>query len=220
MQEKGMPPQEMQQMMAQLQTQIAQDPMMKEVISTENDIAELDVDIIVSEVPDVLTAQIEDFQVLGEMVKSGFPMPPLAVIEASPLSNKDKIIKMMKEGQQIPPEVQKQVETMKEQLQKLAEENQQLKSGVQEAQMKLAARAEEKKMDAKLDFMTMQMETKMEQQRQMGEMRMKEMQASIDSGFARWKALLDAETKIEVAEIGAKATLDSSQVKAAESAVQ
>ena len=64
--------------------------MMQEVVNTENDIATLDVDIIIDEVPDTITTQIEDFQVLGEMVKSGFQMPPEAVILASPLSNKER----------------------------------------------------------------------------------------------------------------------------------
>lgn len=139
----GMPPEQLAQMMAQLQAQIAADPMAKEVVETENELADLDVDIIVSEVPDVLTAQIEDFQVLGEMVKSGFQMPPLAVIEASPLSNKDKIIKMMKEAPQIPPQMAKQMEQLQEQAQKLAQENQALKSGQQEAAAKLQVSAQE-----------------------------------------------------------------------------
>jgi len=144
--QQGIPDQQLQ----ILQQQIAQEPAMQEVVSKENDIANLDMDIIITEVPDVLNAQIEDFQVLGEMVKSGFPMPPLAVIEASPLSNKDKIIRMMKEQPQVSPEQQKQMEAMQKQMQdlqqqaqKLAQENQSLKSGQQEAQMKIQADAAE-----------------------------------------------------------------------------
>lgn len=222
---KQVPPERQQQAMPQLQQMIQQiqnDPMMKEIVETENDIAELDVDIILSEVPDVLTAQIEDFQVLGEMVKSGFPMPPLAVIEASPLSNKDKIIKMMKEDQQnrVPPQVQEQMKQMQEQMQKLGEENQQLKSGVQEAQMKLQARAEEKGLAAKMDMMEMNIEARLEQQRQESADRLAAIQMANDVQFEKWKALLEAETKLEVAQINKQATLESSQVKAAESAVQ
>ena len=148
MQQQGMPPEQMQQMMAQLQQKIAADSLMMEKVSTQNDIAQLDVDIIVSEVPDVLTAQIEDFQVLGEMVKSGFPMPPLAVIEASPLSNKDKIIKMMKEQPQISPEHKKQMLDAQEQMKALAEENQKLKADTQSDQAKMIARKAEQ--DAQL----------------------------------------------------------------------
>ena len=140
MQQQGLPPEQMQQAMAGLQARIQADPMMKEVVKTENEVAELDVDIILSEVPDVLTAQIEDFQVLGEMVKSGFQMPPMAVIEASPLSNKDKILKMMKESPQLPPAHMKQMQAMQEEMKRLAGENQQLKTDTQSTQAKIEAR--------------------------------------------------------------------------------
>jgi hypothetical protein len=99
----------------------------------QNDVATLDVDIVISDAPDAVTTQIEDFQVLGEMVKSGFPMPPEAVILASPLSHKDRILKMMQEAkqQQLPPQVQEQMQQMGEQLQKLTQENQALKQDQQ-----------------------------------------------------------------------------------------
>jgi hypothetical protein len=145
-QSQGLPPEQL----AQLQAQIAADPSMQQVVATENEMADLDVDIIVSEVPDVLTAQIEDFQVLGEMIKSGFPMPPMAVIEASPLSNKDKILKMMKEQPGLPPQVQEQMKTLQEQAQKLAEENQALKSDQQTDQAKIMAQAAAKREDLAL----------------------------------------------------------------------
>jgi len=145
-QAQGANPQQLQ----QLQMQIQQDPLMKEVISTENDIAELDVDIVLQEVPDVLTAQIEDFQVLGEMIKSGFPMPPKAVILASPLSNKEKILKMMDEQPQLPPELKQQMETMQEQMQKLSQENTALKADTQLDQQKLQAKQMEAQADLEL----------------------------------------------------------------------
>src|SRR3990167_9446793 len=111
---------------------------MQVVVDTANDVAQLDVDIIIADAPDTVSQQVEDFQTLGEMVKSGFQMPPLAVIEASPLSNKDKIIKMMKESPQMSPEHQKQMEGMQKQMQdiqkqaqQLAEENQALKQDQQ-----------------------------------------------------------------------------------------
>lgn len=151
--EQGVPPDQMQQMHQML----AQDPMSKQIVSTDNDIAEMDMDIIMSDAPDTLTTQIEDFQVLGEMVKSGFQMPPIAVIEVSPLSNKEKIIKMMKEAPQLSPEHQKEMDGMKQQMeqlqqegQKLQQENQQLKMGQQEAIIKInvEAQATTQKIDA------------------------------------------------------------------------
>jgi len=120
-------------MLQQMQMRAMQDPSMQAMV-TENNIAELDVDLILTDAPDTVTQQVEDFQTIGEMVKSGFPMPPIAVIEASPLANKERILKMMKEAPQIPPQAQKQMEEMKQQsqdmqqqLQQAMQENQQIK---------------------------------------------------------------------------------------------
>lgn len=189
-QEQKIPPEQLQ----QLQMQVSQDPMMQEIVSTENDIASLDVDIIIDEVPDTITTQIEDFQVLGEMVKSGFQMPPEAVILASPLSNKEKILKMMKEAPQLSPQLQKQMEQMQEEGKKLAAENQQLKSNSQESMMRIQA-------DMKEGQMKIQSEQMLEQQRLQSEMMLAKMTAAMDSALERWKAELDARTKIAVARI-------------------
>ena len=121
-------------MLQQMQMRATQDPSMQAMV-TENNIAELDVDLILTDAPDTVTQQVEDFQTIGEMVKSGFPMPPTAVIEASPLANKERILKMMKEAPQVPPQIQQQMEQMKQQsegmqqeLQKAMQENQKLKA--------------------------------------------------------------------------------------------
>lgn len=137
----GLPPDQIQ----QLQQRIAQDPAMQQVVGTENDIAELDMDIIIDDAPDAVTTQAEDFAVLGEMVKSGFQMPAEAVIEASPLASKDKILKMMKEQRQqaVPPQVQQQMQKMQEEMQKLAQENQALKTGQQESMAKIQVSRQE-----------------------------------------------------------------------------
>jgi len=84
-QASGAPPEALQ----QLQAEIAQNPAMQKIVSTENDIVNLDVDIVMDDAPDTVTQEVEDFQAMAEMVKSGFPIPPEAVIMSSPLSNKD-----------------------------------------------------------------------------------------------------------------------------------
>ena len=190
-QAQGAPPEALQ----QIQQKISMDPMMQEKVSTENELADLDVDIVLSDVPDVLTAQIEDFQVLGEMVKSGFPMPPEAVIEASPLSNKDKILKMMKAQPQIPPELQKQMEQMKEQVGKLAEENQALKADQQVE----AAKVQEK---AKADMAQLQQKAQAQQDEMRLERERADAQIQIEREKAEAKIALDrmvaaAEIQIE-----------------------
>ena len=152
-QEAGMPPEQLQ----ALQQQIAMDPAMQQIVSTENEIVNMDVDIIMDDAPDTVTQEVEDFQAMAEMVKSGFPLPPEAVIMASPLSNKDKIIKMMKEQPQLSPQQQKQMEGMQEQMQtmqqegqKLAQENQALKQDQQAEAAKL--QLEQQKAQAQLEL--------------------------------------------------------------------
>ena len=191
-----MPPEQMQQMMATLQQQIAMDPMMEEIVSTENDIVNLDVDIVMDDAPDTVTQEVEDFQAMAEMVKSGFPLPPEAVIMASPLSNKDRIIKMMKEQPQISPQHQKQMEAFQKQMedlqkqaQKLAQENQQLKADQSSEQMKIQAGAK-----ADLDRATL----KKEQQDK--EYNLKKEAQDRDAELARAKALDEYNLKCQCAE--------------------
>src|SRR6185436_3637120 len=61
-QEQGMPPEQLQ----ALQQQIAMDPMAKEIVDTSNDVAELDVDIVIDDAPDSVTMQQEEFTALAE----------------------------------------------------------------------------------------------------------------------------------------------------------
>lgn len=177
-QANGAPPQ----LLAQLQQQIQVDPMMSEVVETKNEIAQLDVDIVIQDAPDTVTTQVEDFQVIGEMVKSGFPMPPEAVIEASPLSNKDKILKMMKEQPRIPPELQQKI-------QQLEEENAKLKQDQAEEMAKL--QMEEKKIQSQLALQKM---------KQDGEL-----------ALARAKAEAELKLKADIANSDAKLELISIQ---------
>lgn len=186
-QEQGAPPEALE----QLKMQIAQDPAMKQVVDTENDIAHLDVDIVMTDAPDTVTQQIEDFQVLGEMVKSGqLQIPGKAIIEASPLSNKDRILKMMDEQQpQIPPEVEQQMQQMQEELKTLTEENQSLKQDQQADMMKLEAQSKIKAAELELKQNDMQAEFALKQEAQTQEIRL-----------AREKALAELELERDIAE--------------------
>lgn len=174
-QEAGAPPEALDQM----KKQIALDPAMQQIVSTENEIVTMDVDIIMDEAPDTITQEVEDFQAMAEMVKSGFPLPPEAVIMASPLSNKDKIIKMMKaQPQKLPPEVEKQMQEQGAQLQKLGQENQALK-------MDQSAEA------AKLEF---------EKQKSMAELALQKAKQEGEAALAEAKAKADFALKKFVAE--------------------
>lgn len=211
-QQQKMPPE----MLQQVQQLIAQDPTMKEVVHTENDIAQLDVDIVLTEVPDATTSQIEDFQTLGEMVKSGFQIPPMAVIEASPLNNKDKILKMMKEQPQLPPQVQEQMKKLQEQAQKLTQENQALKADqqVEGAKVQAKAAADQQSIAAKaklqqdeldLERAKVREQLALQKEKQDGEIALARARAEAEIEIIRAKASAEVEIKREAAKHAASA---------------
>jgi hypothetical protein len=128
------------------------------------------------------------------------PIPPRAVAQMQ---------QMAEQGQ-----------AMQEELQKLTQENQQLKAGVAEAQMKIQA-------EERISAVRLQAEARLEQMRfaaeereRQAEQRMAEMEARREAEFERWKALLEAHTKIDVAEINAGATLQAAQAKGAQAVTQ
>ena len=76
---------------------------------TANDVAQLDVDIILEAAPAVAVIQHEEYQELIDLAKSGMvQIPPEAVLEASSLRNKRKIIAMMQESNKAASEAQAQ----------------------------------------------------------------------------------------------------------------
>jgi len=220
-QQNGAPPEQLQ----ALAVQIAQDPRSQEIHSTQNDIVNLDVDIIMEEAPDTVTQEVEDFQAMAEMVKSGFPLPPEAVIMASPLSNKDKIIKMMKEKPQIPPQLQEQIKKMEEEFQKLQQENQQLKADQQveaakiqaeqqSSAAKLQLQKESKQMELELNAQTAGTELLHTHEKAKQDLQFQREKAQQDADLMVWKAKLDAETKVLVAQIAAKQASDQALLEA------
>src|SRR5260221_12103779 len=210
-QDQGAKPEQLQ----QLQQQIASNPAMKEIDHTHNDVVEMDVDIVLDDVPDAITSQIEDFQTLGEMVKSGFPIPPLAVIEASPLTNKTKILKMMKEQPQVPPQIQEQMKKMHEELQKTTQENQQLKAGTQAKMAQIEA--DKQAVGVKMQLHQHESATTLAHEREANaarlaferekatqDLQLQREKAQQEADLLVWKAKLEAETKVVVAQIAAK----------------
>lgn len=68
----------------------------------ENNIAELDVDIEISEAPDHGTIQAEEFDKLVSLAQIGIQFPPEIYLAASNLRNKQDLMKMMEEQKQQP----------------------------------------------------------------------------------------------------------------------
>lgn len=61
----------------------------------ENAVAEMDVDVLIDEAPDLVTLRQEEFQQLAEMRQGGIQVPDEMLIEASSVRNKQKLLEMM-----------------------------------------------------------------------------------------------------------------------------
>lgn len=212
-QSQNLPPEQMQ----ALAQQIAADPSAQEM-TTQNNVAELDVDIVIDDAPDSVTMQEEEFVALSEMVKSGIPIPPMAIIEASNLKNKHKILQQMQQGQ-INPE---QVKKMQEEMQKLAQENQVLKADQQTEQQKIAtkAQADQASLQAKHQQALAELQIKKEIQaaelqleREKAEAEIAIMQAKAQAEIAIKRAQLEADVGLKTMELGADAEHKSKELE-------
>ncbi len=95
--------------LAALQKQIESDPRAQQPTGkVKNDIGALDVDIILDETIDTVTLQQEQFEILADLARAGIPIPPEALIEASSLRNKDKVLEKLQAmtAPQVDPAVQ------------------------------------------------------------------------------------------------------------------
>jgi len=124
-----------QQITPEMEQQAKMDPRMQVIVGVKNNVAELDVDIVLDDVPAAATLQSEQFEQLSAMAQAGVPIPPDAIIEASSLRNKDKILKRLRgeEEGELPPQVQQQMQQMQEALQAQQQELQQAKAQAMEA---------------------------------------------------------------------------------------
>lgn len=75
----------------------ALDPRNEEIAYMQNNLAELDVDIILDVAPDLVNIQAEQFEVLAQMYQANPEAIPFeTVIEASTIRNKDKILEKIR----------------------------------------------------------------------------------------------------------------------------
>jgi len=113
---------------AAAEQQAKTDPRMQMVVGTKNSVAELDIDIVIDDVPASASLQGEQFEQLVQIAPQAASMPPQlfeALIEASSLRNKDKIIAKLKgeEDKQNP------------QIMQMQQQMQEMQQALQEAQM-------------------------------------------------------------------------------------
>jgi hypothetical protein len=173
-----------------------------------NNIAELDVDIIIDDAPDSVTMQQEEFVALSEMVKSGIPVPPSAIIEASNLKNKDRILAEMKQGQVNPEQVKK----LQEEMQAIQQENQALKADQQTEMAKIAtkSKADQEALAAKHQQALAELEIK--KQVQAAELQLMREKAAAEIQLEREKA--QAQIALEREKASAQVELEQMKIAA------
>ena len=90
--------------------QRAQDPFiahqLQQPVKTANVPAQMEMDIILEEVPDSANIQQEQFEILAKLAQAGIQFPPKVYIQASALRDKQKLIEMLDEAQQSPAQQQ------------------------------------------------------------------------------------------------------------------
>lgn len=150
--------------------QFKADPEMQQVVGQKNVPAQMYVDIILDEVPDFAALQSEQFAQLSDMAGKGMPIPPEAIIQASSLRDKEKILKMMKgeteEGQSPQSmQMQQQMQALQQAVEGLTQENEQMKADLSikaaDSQTKRMD-SETKKYEAETDRLRLARETQMQ----------------------------------------------------------
>lgn len=130
----------------QIMTQ-AQDPRLMQVAEMRNNVAELDVDIILDVSPDAITVQNEQFQILAQLAAARPEVPFSALLKLSQIREKDDIMKEMEAQAQAVMELnnakmqleagKQQSEIVKNQTQSAVNETAALKNKAQADQMTL-----------------------------------------------------------------------------------
>lgn len=96
--------------------QYENDPRLDTVVRIDNHLAQLDVDIIIDESPDVVTIQQEQFELVSEMFRAAPDKVPFeAVVELSNLRNKESFLEKIngsKESQQANAQAQQQAQQL------------------------------------------------------------------------------------------------------------
>lgn len=119
------------------------DPMAMQQVGVQNQLAELDVDIILEDAPHSVTIESEQFQALIDLKKMDpTAIPTKAIIQASQLRNKDQILAMLDQPQ-VPPQVQQQIQQMQQQLKDANDKLQQVNTDQQKNQIEAAKHVDE-----------------------------------------------------------------------------
>ena len=93
--ERGAKPEEIEQFVATLQQDPIRGPQLQQVVRQDNVLADMDMDVILEEVPDVANVAEEQFQALVQLAPA-VTFPPEIYLEASSLRNKKSLIEKIK----------------------------------------------------------------------------------------------------------------------------
>ncbi len=141
---------------AELQQFLQQRPDLARVVELRNDVAEIDVDIIIEEAPDTVTLQQEQFETLADVLRSGAdPQMMRALIELSSMRNKKRVIELLEGDEQAKAARQQQ----EQQQQEIAQRGAAAEIGEKESKIELnkasaadkMASAQQRQADTQLD---------------------------------------------------------------------
>jgi hypothetical protein len=131
----------------EMEQQAKESPALQQVVGTKNSVAEMDVDITLDSVPATASLQIEQFQALADLAGKGIPIPPDALIEASSIRNKDKILDSMRGGNTKNPAVMAaKLKQAEQQLQEMAQKLQEAESGMAAKRMEIEGKLQQASM--------------------------------------------------------------------------
>jgi len=146
----------------EMEEQARRDPNMQQQAGIKNNMAELDVDIVLDDAPASASVQAEQFETLAGLAKSGLPIPPTAIIKASSLRNKDEILKEMGAGGPSPEsqQAQQKIQMLEASLQEIGEKYNELEDARDIELQKLTIeryKAETARLQQIIPFMPQQM---------------------------------------------------------------
>lgn len=113
---------------------------LQQVVKIDRVPAEMGMDIILDEIPDVANLQQEQFKELTDLAKAGVPLPPKVLIKASSLRNKKELLQELEAAAQDPAQqaaLQLQVETATQELENLRAEMDKMRAETSEKLAKI-----------------------------------------------------------------------------------
>jgi hypothetical protein len=127
----------------EMEQQAKMDPRMQQIVETRNNVAEMDVDIVIDSGPASATIQAEQFAELADLAKVRGDIPTIALVEASSLRNKDKLLKQMGKGDEDP-----RVQQMGQKMQEMGQIMDQMKAKLEDSDRKHELEKEKMRIEA------------------------------------------------------------------------